>query len=811
MLPMVWRHSTAEGRSDIADSWGPLTGSHGRHLASTARILRHLIPIRRCIFFAWPEKATRVSGMAKDRLFQLGLTSVSRHSLLTLISALLAVVPLAPAESKGDAPPRVLPKGQLPNDQRLQPVKDLDGYFPFKPRETPAEWDLRAEQVRRELAVALGLWPMPEKTPLNAVIHGKIDRPDYTVEKVYFESVPGFFVTGNLYRPKGKTGRLPGVLSPHGHWKNGRFTETAADELRKQIARGEERFTDGGRSPLQSRCVQLARMGCVVFHYDMIGYADSVQIPEKLAHGFAKQRPDLNAAENWGLFSPQAEAHLQSVMGLQTWDSIRALDFLLGLPDVDSSRIAVTGASGGGTQTFILCGLDDRPAVAFPAVMVSTAMQGGCTCENACLLRVDTGNVEIAALFAPKPLGMTAANDWTKEMPTKGLPELQQHFAMLGAPKNVMLKPLLHFGHNYNYVSRAAMYDWLNRHLKLGLAEPVVEEDYHFLTPDDLSVWDAQHPKPEGGPEFERKLLRWITDRDQKQLTQCGDSLAHFRKVYGGALDVIIGRNLTDAGVPALALSRRTDRGDYWENAGLLRNAAYGEEMPVTILEPKQGRPWAVIWADPQGKSGLYARTGQGDFRPAPAIQKLLSRGVTVIGADLLFQGEFLTDDQPVTRTRKVSNPREAAAYTFGYNYTLFAERVHDLLSVIQYARNHIRGLERLDLVGLSGAGPWAVAAKAQAGRAIERLAVDAGGFRFARVTDIQDINFLPGGAKYGDLPGMLALGAPGKLRLAGEGAEMPALVKQVYQLAGAQQNVTLAQADPKRDAEVAVEWLLGE
>ena len=105
-------------------------------------------------------------------------------------------------------------------------------------------------------------------------------------------------------------------------------------------------------------------------------------------------------------------------MGLQTWNSVRALDFLASLPDVDPKQLGMTGASGGGTQTFMLAAIDDRLAAAFPAVMVSTGMQGGCVCENCSLLRVDTGNVEIAGLFAPKPQAMSAANDWTKEMMT---------------------------------------------------------------------------------------------------------------------------------------------------------------------------------------------------------------------------------------------------------------------------------------------------------------------------------------------------------------------------------------------------------
>ncbi|HAO96230.1 MAG TPA: acetylxylan esterase, partial [Verrucomicrobiales bacterium] len=111
------------------------------------------------------------------------------------------------------------------------------------------------------------------------------------------------------------------------------------------------------------------------------GYCDNDQISYELAHRFSKQRPEMISEKNWGLYSPQAESHLQSIMMLQTWNSIRAIDFLQSLPEVDPGRIAVTGASGGGTQTFALSALDPRVTVSMPAVMVGTAMQGGCTCE----------------------------------------------------------------------------------------------------------------------------------------------------------------------------------------------------------------------------------------------------------------------------------------------------------------------------------------------------------------------------------------------------------------------------------------------
>ncbi len=341
--------------------------------------------------------------------------SLPPSRVLPLIVALSLSLPAAWAAGG----PRVLPEGQLPDDQRLAPPKDLDGYFPFTPPSTREAWEARARQVRQQILVSQGLWPEPTRTPLNPVIHGRRDMGEYTVEKVYFESMPGFFVAGNLYRPKTVSGKVPAVLFAHGHWTDARLSEATPAELRQELATGAERFETGGRSRFQSLCVQLARMGCVVWQWDMLGNSDSQQISMETAHRFAKQRPEMNSVENWGLFSPQAEAHLQSIMGLQTWNSVRSLDFVLGLPEVDPQRIAMTGASGGGTRTMLLAAIDPRVALSFPAVMVSTAMQGGCTCENACLLRVGTGNVEFAALFAPKPQGMTTANDWTREMATR--------------------------------------------------------------------------------------------------------------------------------------------------------------------------------------------------------------------------------------------------------------------------------------------------------------------------------------------------------------------------------------------------------
>lgn len=703
----------------------------------------------------------------------------------------------------------VLSDGERPADKRLDPPKDLNGYFPFQPPASPGAWEARREQLKRQVLVATNLWPMPEKTPLNAVIHGKVTRPGFTVEKVYFESLPGHFVTGLLFRPdadfEGKS--RPGVLCPHGH--GGRMQDYGEKAMEKLIAAGAEKFEKSGRYPKLARCAQLARMGCTVFIFDMLGYADSQQISYQLAHRYAKTRPEFDQPDSWGLYSTQAELRLQSVMGQQTWNSIRCLDFLASLPDVDPNRLAVTGGSGGGTQTILLCAIDDRPIAAFPNGMVSTAMQGGCTCENCSLLRIDTGNVELAALFAPKPQAMTAANDWTKDMMTKGYPQLQQLYEMLGAKENVYCREMLHFPHNYNYVSRQTMYHWFNKHLNLGLEEPIEEQDYEPLTAEEAAVWNDEHPKPPGGDSYERRLTKQLDEIAEAQLEEVtptdADSLRRFREVVGGAFETIIARK-----IPAVEDLQRKKihkdmRAGYLLFRDLLRYTPGGEELPLISLYPIATK-WngdVVIWIEGSGKRGLF--DDQGEL--VASVRALLDGGASVVSIDLFQQGEFRSGQEPLSQQRTVKNPRQFAGYTFAYNPTLFARRVHDVLTTVAWVRGDDHQAKRVHLAGFGGAGPVAVAARAIAGEQIDRLAVDTTGFRFRNLTSYRDPDFLAGAVKYGDLPGLLALSAPHETWIGGENGKTPELTKAAFEAAGADTAIESSAEQTTRSG--AVRWLL--
>lgn len=735
--------------------------------------------------------------------------SLDRRTLLKLagLAAASSTVLGTPQRSEASVP-RVLPDGSLPADARLSDLKDLDGYFPFQPSSSLVEWKKRADYVRRQLLVANGLWPMPTKHPLKAIVHGKVERDDHTIERVILQTGEGFYCTGSLYRPKAAAkGKYPAVLCPHGHWQNGRFYEHT-DEIFKQELASKAESLPSGRFPLQARCVHLARMGCIVFMYDMVGYADSAPISFQLAHSFKKQRPDMSSPDRWGLFSAQSELRCLSIVGLQTWNSIRALDWISSMDDVDADRIGVTGASGGGTQTFLLGCVDQRPAAFFPAVMVSTSMQGGCTCENASYLRVNTGNIEFAALLAPRPVGMTAADDWTKDLETKGLPDLKKHYALHGAPDNVTGK-YRPFPHNYNQPSRLMMYEFFNTHLKLGQQSPIVERDFVPLTKEELTVWNSDHPKPESNDDNELRIVRSFAADQQRQFAALVPTDMETQKVYrdvvGGAWDIMIGRKLPGKDEVTQENKHKSETDSLMSFRTLIRLAKYNEEIPTQFFLPRNWNKHVAVWITDDGKASMLKPDGS----PNTEIQQLLDAGVSVALPDLLYQGEFLADGQPLSTARKVKNPREFVGYTLGYNHPLFSQRVHDVLTMIAFCKYSKYEPAGVHLVGIGRtAGPIAAAAAFQAGDAVNRVAIGTGGFRFASLTEAYDPMLLPGAVRYGDVPGLLGLVAPRSLWLAGEGSTAPKETSSVYRAFEKAQLTSYAGPAGSESTE-AVRWLL--
>lgn len=695
-------------------------------------------------------------------------------------------------------------------DVRFQPLKDYDGYFPMVPPKSKEEWAKRSAEVRRQVLVSQGLWPLPTKTPLNPIVYGRVERPGYTVDRVILETVPGHFLCGSLFKPAKIEGKVPAVLSPHGHGKDGRHQHNPPSVVKPLIEKGQEKFEKAGSSIYQARCVQLARMGMIAFIYDMEGYADAKQLHHDLVHKYGVRRPEMETATNWGFYSPQAELRFQSIMGLQTWNSIRALDFITSLPEVDTTRIGVTGESGGGTQTMLLAAVDDRVAVSVPAVMVSTAMQGGCTCENCCLLRCEQGNIEFAGLFAPKPQALIAANDWTKEIMTKGLPELKELYALLGKPNDIIAFPFIQFPHNYNSVSREAMYGVFNKYFQLGLPEPIVETDYEPLSVEELTVWTSEHPLPEVGDPHERKLVAELTkdaDAQMAALTPKDSvSLEKYRETVGGAVDAIIGRRLADVGKIEQENLEETDKGDYLFYRCRLTNPARGEVIGATYYFPKNWNNQVAVWVTSSGAKEMQ----NDDGTPIAPIAALIKAGFSVAGLDLFGLGAGTPADFPTHQNRRVKNTRDYAGYTYGFNRPLFVQRVHDILSVVAHAQAvEAHKPEKIHLIGVTGSGPLVAAAAAQCGDAVDAVVVNTAGFRFANVKDFNDAAFVPGIVKYGDVPALLALGAPHRLRLNGERTGLPPVIQAAYDAAGRPK--ALHYVNDIDDSKSIVEFLLAK
>jgi dienelactone hydrolase len=559
-------------------------------------------------------------------------------------------------------------------DIRNIETADFKTHFKMPEYSSRKQWEERRSRLRQQLLSAAGLLPMPEKAPLRPKIVKRLDYPDYSIETILIETLPGYYLGGNLYRPAGKAGAGPAVLVPHGHWKRGRLEDLPSYSV-------------------PALGINLARQGYVVFAYDMVGFNDTQQTP----HSFGGWAEDL-----WS-FHP---------MGLQLWNSIRALDFLQSLPEVDSHRIAATGASGGASQTFFLAAVDDRIRFVAPVNMVSAHMQGGDPCEEAPNLRLETFNVEIAAMIAPRPmLLVSSTHDWTRNTPTEEYPAIKRIYKLYDAA-NKIENAHIDAEHNYNRESREAVYRFLTNNMQGNHpASKFVETEFSLPPEEQLLAF------PKGGA----RNLQGYADVFRIWKTEA-------------TLQTLSGM---DAGAQREAL--RYTLGSEWPSRPdvaikgtriVLSRSGKGDRV-TGYWRPGKGAPVVVVHPD-----GSHAALRN------EAVGRLLESGRPTLIID-----PFISSP---TRTRK----ERFDQYFLSYNRTEAADRVQDVLTALAFVKSEVGG--RPELFGLGDAGIWCLFAAAVAPIASDVIA-DLNGFGGSD-KDFRDRFFVPGIQRAGGLNAALKL-----------------------------------------------------
>lgn len=327
------------------------------------------------------------------------------------------------------------------------------------------DWTSRREEFRRQLLEMLGLWPLPPRTDLKPLVTGQLEAEEFTVEKLYFQSMPGLYVTANLYRPKNVQERLPAVLYVCGH-----------GNIKK------DNVSYGSKTQYRHHPAWFARHGYVSMVIDTLQLGEI----EGIHHG-------TNRLGMWWWIGRG-----YTPAGVETWNAMRALDYLQSRPEVDPERIGVTGRSGGGAYSWYLAAADERIKAVVPVAgitdlqdhVVDGAIEGHCDC----MFMTNTYGWDfplLAALVAPRPL-LLANSDKDRIFPLDGVQRIhakvKRIYDLYGAQDRLGL--LITEGpHSDTQDLQLPAFRWMNRWLKQQ--DPVIEKAaLKFFEPEQLKVFD---------------------------------------------------------------------------------------------------------------------------------------------------------------------------------------------------------------------------------------------------------------------------------------------------------------------------------
>ena len=321
------------------------------------------------------------------------------------------------------------------------------------------QWQSRKQQLRQNLLKSWGGFPA-EPCELNPKILGELKRDGYRIEKVVFQTRPGIWMTANAYIPDGD-GKRAAVLNVHGHWKGAKQDPV-----------------------VQSRCIGLAKLGFFVLAVDAFG-AGERGLTKKLGeyHG------EMVAATLLPVGLP--------LSGLQVYENMRAVDYLLTRPEVDGSRLGITGASGGGNQTMYAGAFDERFKAVVPVCSVGTYQSyigaACCMCEVVPSALTYTEESGLLALVAPRALMVINATrdgfQFSVGEAQKSIAAAQHVFRMYGKAGNIS-HDIFESPHDYGKAMRESMYGWMTLHLKgEGLGNPIPEPEIKPEDPETLRCY----------------------------------------------------------------------------------------------------------------------------------------------------------------------------------------------------------------------------------------------------------------------------------------------------------------------------------